>query len=117
MEGKWSRLRFYLKAFWFLSSDNLALRELRTEKIFQVFRASLAMCTYALKNGQIREWFFHMIRNRDYPAALANGTRFLQLFLDNNSRRNAQMPNGMRVPTTFKTQLYFHVLVCLSRRV
>lgn len=58
-----------------------------------------------------------MFRHRRFGAAMINHARFLQLFLDSNSRRKARAPFGMSVPTSFEAHLYCHALMLISRKV
>lgn len=92
MEEKVSRRKSELSESQFLTSDNLALHELRNEQFRQVLRASLAIRTYALKDSLIRKLFFKMFSDQNYPAAVPNGARSLHLVPDSNSRGNAQIP-------------------------
>lgn len=63
MEEKASRRKSVLKESQFLSSDNLAPRELGTEQFCQVPRTSLAVQTYGLKNSLNFDHFFIVSRS------------------------------------------------------
>lgn len=89
MEENVSRRKSELKEFHFLTNDNLELRGLGTEQVCRALRASLAIYTYALKHGWIREPFFYMLQIQDYPASLFNKVKFLQLVQDRSSREKA----------------------------
>lgn len=67
----------------YLKRENVALQELKTEKIREVYRAFLAGHTYALKDGWITDLFFHHVHSRNFPVTLLYGARFLKLALDN----------------------------------
>lgn len=60
MEGTVSRKKSALRTSQFLKSEKLALPELGSEQISQVFRSSPATYTYALKDSRTRELFFHI---------------------------------------------------------
>lgn len=107
------RRKFALKMFQFLKCENLALRKLRTEQFRPVLVASLAVHTYALKNGGIRELFLRVFCKQNSPVSLPNSSRFLQLVLDYRQAKT-WMPYKISVPTAFETELYFHALVLMS---
>lgn len=48
---------------------------------------------------------------------MLNVSRFLQLFLDSNSREKAQMPFIMSIPTAFEAQFYFSASMLICREV
>lgn len=81
-EVKDSRRKPALKMPQFLTSESLALRELGTEKIRQVLRASLGVHTYVMKDGRIIELFAHFFRERNFPATVRNGARVFPLLID-----------------------------------
>lgn len=68
-------------------TKNMALYKLETEQIRQVLRASLAIHTYVMMKGRIRELFFHVVRNRNLPVNLLNELPFLQTMLHNNQAK------------------------------
>lgn len=86
-----------LKMCSFLESEILALHELLTDEMSQVCRGSLAVHTYAVKDGQILELLLHLFSERKFTVTLLNGMPFLQLVLD-NCHGNAHSPLKMGVP-------------------
>lgn len=116
MKDKTLRRKPALKTSQFLKSENLAPPKLGTEQIIQILRASVAVHTYALKNGRIRELSFQLFCNRNFSVTMLNDARFLQLVTD-NSKAKAHLSNKMSVPTAFEEQLYFYVVALISRKV
>lgn len=67
---KASQIKFAQSILQFLKRENPALRVLKTKQIYQVLRVQLATHTYALKNGQNREYFFSLFRNRNFSVTM-----------------------------------------------
>lgn len=85
---------FCTESFQFLTSGGLVLHNLVTEQIGQVLRVSLAVHRYAMKNGPIRELFYHLLRKCNFTVTLRIGPLVLQLLLD-NSQANVHIPFEM----------------------
>lgn len=62
-----------LKEPQFLTTEHMALRGLGTEPSSQVLKSFLAVHTYAMKDGYMRELFFDFFRKRNLPVLLLNG--------------------------------------------
>lgn len=100
----------------FLKSESLALYELKTAQIRLVFRASLAVHTYTLKNGGIRELFSHTFRGWGFLVTLLSGVRFLRCVLG-SSQAKFHLPYKIILQTPFEAQLYLNMMSLMSREV
>lgn len=94
----------------------LAPGRFETEQICQVLRDSLTIYTYALNDGRIRELFFHIFCDCNFPVALLSGQRFSQLVPD-NTQPKAQSSHKMRVPIALEAQLCIDAAALMIREV
>lgn len=117
MKDKELRRKADLKESQYIFHDKLTLRELVTEHICQLLKASMAVHTYALKNGRVRELFFHLFCERFFPMTLRNSGLFVQLVLDKLSRWKTAMRNEMSFRYAFDFLIYSHAIICITRRV
>lgn len=62
----------------------MAKHELRTGQMFQVLRAAQEVYTYALKDGRIREFSFHLFRKDNFLVMVLKGSGVLRLVLYNS---------------------------------
>lgn len=90
-----------------LANENQALHELGAQQIFQILISSLTNHTYAMKDAQINELFFHIFREKNFPVLQLIGTRFSLSVLENNQGK-AKMRCEMSIPTAFEAEFYFH---------
>lgn len=81
MKFKVYRRKFAVIESQSLTSENLMLRTLGVEQGRRVVRASLGVHTYAMKNVQSREPFFHGFCKRNFSVITLNDSQFLQLKL------------------------------------
>lgn len=116
MEVKASRRIYTLRMSQFVTSENLALEKLGTEQISQGFGASLPAHTYAMKDGQIQELFYHLFCYRNIAIPLFNGAQVLQFMLS-NGQAMAHIPCKMSAPKAFEAQPYFRAMSLMSREV
>lgn len=116
MEIKFSERKFALRASQFLKNEKLAFREVGTVQMRQVLRASLAVCTYSLRDCRLRELFIHHFCEWKFPVTLLNDVRFLQL-VPINRQAKTHISYEMSVSKSFSTTFYFHAVVFMSRSV
>lgn len=109
------RRNIALKLLQFLKSENLALRELQTEQIYQGPRASLTVHTYTMKDGRIQEIFLYLFHNWNSRVSLLNRAWFFWLVLNKN-QANAHLPSEMRELIALVAQLYYHSLALVCRK-
>lgn len=98
-----------------LKSENLALLELRTEKIRQVLRRCLAVSTYVPKDGQVRELFISPLSLIDRSCHCAQ--RFAVHVVSGLQYSVKGAPNAKSVPTALEAQLYLHAMRLICREV
>lgn len=101
-----SRTMTKLKVSHFLKFEHLSCRELGTELIHYVFRPSLAVHTYEMKDGQIWELFLNIFRERNLPLTLLNVMWLAQFVLESNTAKEL-VPLEMSILTALKAQIYF----------
>lgn len=99
-----------------LAIEIQVLLPLKTALILHTIRELWAVCTYAMKEGQIRELCFHVFWKRSSPVTALSGTRFLQFVLD-NSYALVQILYKTSVPAAFGVQLYFRAIALMCREV
>lgn len=110
MKINFSRRKYALKAYQLLKIENLPLHELGTQYASQALRSSVAVYTYAMKDGRIQKLFFHVFYERHFPVTKLDGATFLQMVFD-SSHSKAQISYEMRMPTALGAQPYFHGIV------
>lgn len=98
-----------------LKSGNRALKELESEQSCQVFRVSLALLIYAIKDGWIGEILFHVFCNSSFPVNLLNDTHFQELAVDNLQK--LRTPYEMCIWTAFNAQNCFNTMAWMSRKI
>lgn len=66
-----------------------------------------------MKEGRILGVFFPVFCEKKTLFISLNGASFLHVVLD-NSRKKAQIPYEMRVPTAFAAKLFFHAMALIK---
>lgn len=89
----------------FCCSLNAFLRKFEMQQIHHVLRASMAVSTCISKYGSIKAPVTFLFQDRIAPVTLANGSRFLQLFLESSRRMAETHFVNMTPPTILKRQL------------
>lgn len=98
-----------------LASEKLELREVRTELVCPVLREHLAVHTYAMKDGRIQEWLFHLFGKSGFPVTVPNGAKFMQLVLTNPWQKHGWRMNWVSQQRLRRTSILMQWLWWLEK--
>lgn len=100
----------------FARSPDPVLKEVGTERVWQILLPSLSVKTYGHKDQRIWQLFFRLFRKRHYPVTFLNSGQYLPSIQESTARRRSSIWT-ITIPSRFNALVFLHGISPISTSI